>query len=97
MSRLQIQPLPMPVALPMTMPREGAINLELAQGVLIFRASRSAQERIEDLLDKQKKVALTPDEETELDRYEEIDAYLSYVNRLNRNLAWGANHKRGIA
>ena len=29
----QIQPLPMPVALPATLPGEGAINLELEQGV----------------------------------------------------------------
>ena len=88
MSVSQIQTLPMPTALPLTLPGDGAINLELEEGVLIFRASHSAQERIEDLLDKQKKVALTPDEEIELDRYEEIDAYLSYVNRLIRNLAW---------
>ena len=88
MSVSQIQTLPMPTALPLTLPSDGAINLELEEGVLIFRASHSAQERIEDLLDKQKKVALTPDEEIELDRYEEIDVYLSYVNRLIRNLAW---------
>ena len=81
------QVLPMPRALPVSLPSEGAINLTLEQGVLIFRASHHTQARIEALLDKQKATVLTSDEEKELDQYEEIDDYLSYLNRLIRNLA----------
>ncbi|OLE55326.1 MAG: hypothetical protein AUG51_03645 [Acidobacteria bacterium 13_1_20CM_3_53_8] len=71
--------------LPASLPREGAIALELEQGVLVFRASRAVQERIETLLLKQRASNLTPDEERELQWYEEMDDFLSYINRLTRN------------
>lgn len=83
----QIQPVPVLDALPVGLQGDGAINLELEQGVLIFRISRAAQARIEDLLQKQKGARLTPDEEQELQQYEDVDDYLSYLNRLTRNLA----------
>lgn len=67
--------------------RENAVEIEIKEGVLIFRASKIAQDRIEQLLDKQRKEKLTDLEETELDQYEEIDDYLSFLNRLTRNLA----------
>lgn len=60
---------------------------EIEQGVLIFRISQAAQNRIEDLLDKQRASQLTAAEEQELQQYEEIDDYLSYLNRLVRNLS----------
>jgi hypothetical protein len=74
-------------SLPATLPREGAIELELEQGVLIFRVSQSVQNRIEALLDKQREATLIPSEEEELQQYEEVDDYLSFLNRLIRNLA----------
>lgn len=72
-------------SLPQTLPRDGAVRLELEQGIIIFRASSAVQERIEELLDKQKSDGLTAIEERELTEYEEIDDYLSLVNRLIRN------------
>ena len=43
------------------------------------------------LLEKQQLEALTELEEQELDAYEEIDDYLSFVNRTIRNLAVAPN------
>jgi hypothetical protein len=74
-------------SLPVTLPRQGAIDIELEQGMLIFRVSQLSQNRIEELLDKQRTAQLSEAESQELDQYEEIDDYLSYLNRLIRNLA----------
>jgi uncharacterized protein YnzC (UPF0291/DUF896 family) len=52
-------------------------------------ASRIVQSRIEALLAKQQDDTLTPAEEEELDCYEEIDDYLSFVNRTVRNISEG--------
>ena len=79
------------VSLPATMPVEGAIRIQLEEGVPILRASGSVQSRIESLLAKEKRVALSIEEERELDRYEEIDDYLSFVNRVIRNLLQNPN------
>jgi hypothetical protein len=73
--------------LPVSLPREKVVEVDVEQGVMLFRVSKKAQERIEKLLSKQKKTELNESEETELDRYEEIDDYLSFLNRLTRNLA----------
>ena len=73
--------------LPETLLREGAVHLELEQGVVIFRASAAVQTRIAELLDKQRAHTLTEVEERELSDYEEVDDYLSHVNRLIRNLS----------
>jgi hypothetical protein len=73
-------------SLPVTLPLEGAVRIELVEGVPIFRASNVVQERIETLLFEQQISQLTPDEEQELDSYEEIDDYLSFLNRVVRNL-----------
>ncbi len=72
-------------SLPQTLPLQNAVELVLEQGVIIFRASSKVQEHIETLVDRQKTGALTPGEERELDALEEIDDYLSHVNRLIRN------------
>lgn len=73
--------------LPPSLPRDGAVQLELEEGVMIFRVSDAVQERIEALLHKQTDASLSTDEEQELTQYEQIDEYLSFVNRLVRNLA----------
>lgn len=73
-------------SLPQTLPLDGAVRLELEEGVPVFRASASVQTRIESLLAKQQEAPLAPEEEQELDQYEEIDDYLSFVNRTIRNL-----------
>jgi hypothetical protein len=72
--------------LPSSLPLEGAFRLELEEGIPIFRASLLVQDRIEQLLFKQKDSSLSDNEERELDSYEEIDDYLSFVNRTIRNL-----------
>jgi hypothetical protein len=73
--------------LPNTFPLEGAVRIEIEEGVPLFRASRAVQERIGALVIKQRASTLTAEEEKELDRYEEIDDYLSFLNRVVRNLA----------
>jgi hypothetical protein len=73
--------------LPLTLPRDGAVQLEMEDGVLIFRVSDAVQDRIESLLNKQRETALSPNEAEELEQYEDIDDYLSFTNRLLRNLA----------
>ena len=65
---------------------DGAVRIELEEGIPIFRVSNNVQTRIEELLFKQKETPLNQDEEHELDSYEEIDDYLSFVNRTVRNL-----------
>jgi len=70
--------------LPNTLPLDGAVRIELVEGVPIFRASSLVQGRIEALLIKQKESILTSEEEKELDEYEELDDYLSLVNRMIR-------------
>jgi len=81
------QPAPTLHHLPRSLPQDGAINLELESGVPVLRAAPSTQQRIEQLLQKGKDSSLTPDEEQELREYEDVDDYLSYLNRLTRNLA----------
>ena len=71
---------------PDSLPVEGAVNIVVEEGIPIFRASQIVQQRIESLLDKQADDGLSPEEVAELDRYEEIDDYLSFVNRTIRNL-----------
>ena len=77
--------LPMKLShLPDSLPLDGAVRIELVEGVPIFRASSLVQGRIEALI-KQKESALTSEQEKELDEYEELDDYLSLVNRMIRN------------
>ncbi len=59
--------------------------MELVEGIPIFRASSLVQTWIEALLAKQQDNPLSLEEEEELDCYEEVDDYLSFVNRIVRN------------
>ncbi|WP_316435233.1 hypothetical protein [Leptolyngbya sp. NK1-12] len=77
--------------LPATLPMDGAVRIELEEGVPIFRASQEVQNRIEELLEKQKLTALSLAEERELNSYEEMDDYLGFVNRMIRNLFFQEN------
>lgn len=71
--------------LPNSLPIDGAVRIELVEGIPIFKASSIVQNRIEELLVKQQTSSLDLDEESELDLYEEIDDYLSFINRTIRN------------
>jgi hypothetical protein len=86
MSQPLTQTMPILHGLPITLPRDGAVRLEFEQSVLIFRASPSVQQQVEELLRKQRIASLTDDEAKELDQYEDIDVYLSFGCRLLRNL-----------
>lgn len=82
-------------SLPASLPVEGAVRIELEEGVPIFRASDMVQSRIAALLLKQQSSALSEQEEQELDRYEEIDDYLSFINRTVRNLYLAQSRQAG--
>jgi hypothetical protein len=92
---MMVRPLPRLRSLPATLPLEGAVRIELEEGVPVFRASSSTRTRIEELLLRQQEARLTTEDEEELDRYEEIDDYLSFVNRLVRNIIQ-AGHSEGV-
>ena len=85
MSLIPTQAFPRLQQLPTTFPAEGAVRIEIEEGVPLFRASTVVQTRIEALLAKQRRSGLSPEENEELDSYEEVDDYLSFVNRLIRN------------
>jgi hypothetical protein len=72
---------------PQNLPLDSAVRMELVEGVPIFRASSDVQTRIETLLIKRQEFILDMAEEEELDCYEEIDDYLSFVNRIVRNIS----------
>ncbi|MBM3241902.1 hypothetical protein FJZ31_36995 [Candidatus Poribacteria bacterium] len=83
-----VYPFPKFQALPVTLPIEGAVRIEIIEGIPIFKASSSVQTRIKELLQKEQHVGLTATESEELDRYEEVDDYLSFLNRVVRNLLY---------
>lgn len=87
MSQTLRESMPKLHGLPMSLPRDGAVQLEFEQGILIFRTSQAVADHIESLLHKQRTDSLTQAETEELDQYEDIDDYLSFINRLLRNLA----------
>ena len=92
-----VQPVPTLRALPSAFRREGAIGVELEEGVLNLRVSKSVQNRIEALLLKQRTSNLSPAEENELQQYEDIDDYLSFLNRLSRNLIQSQQTQEGVS
>ena len=93
MAETTLYPLPKLRNLPAALPMETAVRIELEEGVPVFRASHLIQERIEALLRKQRETHLKADEEKELDKYEEMDDYFSFINRVVRNLL--QSEKRG--
>ena len=72
---------------PLMLPADNLVRIELQEGIPIFKATRSVQKRIELLLAKQRQEGLTTVEREELDGYEELDDYLSFANRVMRNLS----------
>ncbi len=77
--------LPKLTELPASLPADGAISIALEQGVPTFRASEAVVKRITELLEKHE-VGLSKVETDELTRYEEVDDYLSHLNRVVRHL-----------
>lgn len=72
--------------LPLTLPLETKIRIELEEGVPVMRASTTVQKRIQLLIQKEREATLTAREQKELTRYEQLDDYLSFINRMVRNL-----------
>ncbi len=66
--------------------REGAVSIALSEGIPSFRASTDVVKRIDLLLEKAQQDTLSVEEAKELEQYEEIDDYLSHLNRVVRNL-----------
>lgn len=84
---MTVESIPKINLLPASLSGENAIEIEIETGAMIFRASKLAQQRIENLLLKQKQSQLDETEEQKLEQYEEIDDYQSFLNRLTRNPA----------
>jgi hypothetical protein len=66
--------------------QDGSITMRLEEGVPIFGASQTVREHLKMLLEKERFNQLTKSELEELERYEEIDDYLSHLDRMVRNL-----------
>lgn len=80
------RPIPKLVKLPLKLNLDNAVGISLEGGTPIFKASPSIHSRVEILLQREKEGALTAEEKAELVGYEEIDDYLSFINRVARNL-----------
>jgi len=82
------------------LPLDNIVRIELSEGIPIFRALPHIQGRIEKLLEQQQTSPLSAIEKRELTQYEELDDFLSLVNRLTRNLMQGNGnntaHAKGI-
>lgn len=74
---------------PPTLTEEGVLRVEVQEGIPVLRATASIEGRIEELLARQHDSGLSAEEEAELDRFEEIDDYLSLFNRVVRNALEG--------
>lgn len=73
-------------SLPQALPIEGAVTIDVQDGMPVLRAAETVQTRVEALLGKQQSGRLSEAEEHELDNYEEINDYLSFLNRTVRNI-----------
>lgn len=76
---------------PVTLLSKALVQIELQEGIPIFKATRAVQKRIELLLTKQPE-GLSTAEREELDGYEALDDYLSLANRVMRNLILEEQH-----
>ncbi|HRJ44969.1 MAG: hypothetical protein KJZ86_07330 [Caldilineaceae bacterium] len=65
-----------------------------SEGILILRASRAVQTRIENLLERQRESGLNASEDAELDAYAKMDDYLSFFNRVSRNIQDATQHEK---
>ena len=66
--------------LPNSLPLKGSIGIELVKELLVFRISTKIQKRIETLFAQKTESALTSEEATQLEQYQELVDYLNLVN-----------------
>ena len=72
--------------LPKSLPLQNAVQMELREGVPVFKASDSVQKRVEELLFVNRERQLSDAEKKELDLYEEVNDYLSFSNMVMQNM-----------
>ena len=75
--------------LPASFPSDGAVHVELVEGVPVLRASAAVQQRVEHLLERSRAGGLSDADREELDCYEALDDHFSLLNRLTRNQLGG--------
>jgi hypothetical protein len=56
------------------------LQVEHQDGFTVFKFTMAAQERLEDLLNRRKELALAPDEQAELEALGELDRIFTYIN-----------------
>jgi len=64
---------------------DGAVSVAAESSSLVLRASQGLQDRFEELLDGQKAGTLTAEENQEYEAICDLDAALSWLNRLLRS------------
>ncbi|MDQ3828990.1 MAG: hypothetical protein M3361_06715 [Candidatus Tectomicrobia bacterium] len=64
---------------------DGAISVAIAEATLVLRASHHLQARFETLLDQRNAGTLSPEEPREYAAIGDLDAALSWLNRLARD------------
>ena len=74
-------------AFPNALPLDNVVRIELQGELPIFKAMPWVQQRVTELIQQNSVAALSSEETRELDGYEEMDDFLSLVNRLIRNAA----------
>lgn len=79
-------PIPKLEALPPSFPAEGALNIKIKEGIPVIKSSSKIQNRIERLINRQKRGELSQDEIDQFDYFEQIDDYISLLNRITRNI-----------
>ena len=84
--KIMVLQLPKIRNLPKSLPMESAVRIEISEGIPILKASLPIQNRIEDLLFKQRESSLTEDENKELLLYEELNDYLTFTNLITQNM-----------
>jgi hypothetical protein len=80
--------------LPNSLLSEGSIGIELVKGLLVFRISTKIQDRRETLIAQKTESALSSEEETELDQYQQLVDYLNLVNQTMRKVFLYPLHRR---
>ncbi len=64
---------------------DGAVSVEKQDGSVVLRASQALQNRLEELLERQKSAQLSPDDSAQYAAICELDDALSWLNRLSRD------------
>ena len=72
--------------MPITLPSDATVQIRVIEGIPVMKATQAVQTRINLLIDMERVATLSTSERNELDSYEQLDDYLSFMNRVVRNL-----------